>query len=255
MAGFAGLIRWDRAPVAREQVLTLLRAAAHRGPAGDVWVGDGAAAGVHVSATGATALRSDAETGCVLAFHGRLDNAADLAVALGLRATAPDADVILAAYEKWRGAAVSRLLGAFALVIWDARRRAVLAARDAFGLRPLVYTATDRMFAWASDLAPLVRLRQPRINEGMVGEFLSDRITSLSDTLFEGILRLPMAHALDATTARVVVSRYWTPVIGEPSRRTAADLEVEFRHRLGRVVCSELRDTSRAVVMLSGGRA
>ncbi len=51
--------------------------------------------------------------------------------------TAGDTEVVLAAYHHFGLAAVGRLRGMFAFVIWDAQRRVLFGARDPFGIKPL----------------------------------------------------------------------------------------------------------------------
>src|SRR5690606_14493696 len=119
---------------------------AHRGPDGDgAWTsGPAALAYTHLITTpesvnetqpvvapgGALALVADA----------RLDNRAEVLAALGQPDTGqPDSAVLLAAYACWGEAALERLVGDFALAVWDATRRQLVLARDPMGVRPLYY--------------------------------------------------------------------------------------------------------------------
>ena len=71
-------------------------------------------------------------TGCALSADVRLDNRADLLAHLPNRLppSASDAELILHAYEAWGVEAAAHLLGDFAFVLWDPRRRLQLCARD-----------------------------------------------------------------------------------------------------------------------------
>ena len=49
-----------------------------------------------------------------------------------------------------------RLLGDFALALWDGRRRRILVARDALGARTLYYHVSTRRLALASEARALL---------------------------------------------------------------------------------------------------
>ena len=54
-------------------------------------------------------------------------------------ASATDAEIVLAGYQRWGPLVPDHLIGDFAFAVWDARQRRLFAARDPFGVRPLVY--------------------------------------------------------------------------------------------------------------------
>lgn len=58
-----------------------------------------------------------------------------------------EAEVIAAAYHHWGPAAVRRLRGMFAVVLWDRETGTLHAARDPFGVKPLYHLRTaDGLF-------------------------------------------------------------------------------------------------------------
>ncbi len=72
--------------------------------------------------------------------------------------TAGDTEVLLAAYHHFGAAAVRRLRGMFAFVIWDAQRRVIFGARDPFGIKPLFSCAGPGGVAFASEKKSLLEL-------------------------------------------------------------------------------------------------
>lgn len=83
----------------------------------------------------------------------RLDNRAELAETLGLTqrlATLADADLLLAAWERWETDTPDRLVGDFAFALWDAEQHRLHLVRDILGNRPLFYHATQDRFAFAT---------------------------------------------------------------------------------------------------------
>ena len=83
----------------------------------------------------------------------RLDNRAELAETLGLTqrlATLADADLLLAAWERWETDTPDRLIGDFAFALWDAEQRRLHLVRDILGNRPLFYHTSNERFAFAT---------------------------------------------------------------------------------------------------------
>ncbi|HET9518859.1 MAG TPA: asparagine synthase (glutamine-hydrolyzing) [Actinoplanes sp.] len=87
-----------------------------------------------------------------LVFNGEIYNYRELRAELirehgATFATDGDSEVLAAAYHHWGPAALPRLRGMFAFVLWDRRTGTLHAARDAFGIKPLYLLHTaDGLF-------------------------------------------------------------------------------------------------------------
>ena len=199
---------------------------------------------------------NDPVTETCITFDGRLDNREELAAELDVRLSdfIPDSLLAAAAYRRWGVECPVRLLGDFSLVIWDGRERRLFAARDILGVRPLFYRRLHGVWLWASDQRALMAFDMPTINEGYVGEILSSRITSIDETIYHSIHRLPMGHAFVLTDTMIRCWRYWRP---KPDARLEyrdrRDYEQHFRMLLKEAVRARLRICGRATLMLSGG--
>jgi asparagine synthase (glutamine-hydrolysing) len=107
--------------------------------------------------------------------------------------TRSDTEVLLAAYAQWGDAALNRLCGMFAFVIWDNRAQAAFAARDRFGIKPLYAFATPRGVAFASEIKQFIGLAGfvARLNLARAYDFLSAGIMEHTDeTLFVNVHQL-----------------------------------------------------------------
>lgn len=140
MCGIAGYL----GPGGEEKVHRMLDAMAHRGPDGrGVVVGAGGAALGHVRlaivdpAGGAQPLTNEDGT-LWIACNGEVYNWRDVARDLrGHRLrTGSDSEVVLHLLEEQGPAALGRLLGMFALALWDGRD-GLLLVRDPLGIKPL----------------------------------------------------------------------------------------------------------------------
>src|SRR6185436_2350783 len=69
-----------------------------------------------------------------------------------------DAEVIVAAYERWGPGCLLRFNGMWSFAIWDRRQRSLFIARDRFGIKPLYILQDNWRFAFASELKAFLHL-------------------------------------------------------------------------------------------------
>lgn len=174
--------------------------------------------------------------------------------------TSSDTEVVLAAYERWGHDCLQRLNGMFAFAIWDNRRGELFLARDRFGEKPLFYTRlAGGGYAFASEMKALFAHPDVRVSpsESAVASYVEGRFyEDAEETMFDGVLRLPPAHALvvadDGSVRRQW--RYWTPdytaVRHGYDERATVD---KFRELLERSVRTRLRSDVPVGTSLSGG--
>lgn len=225
MSALAALVCRDGALVEPHDLHRLFTAARHRGSRIHVVPDRTAVVGVQHAPlpstsrhdAGATVARCD---GLTIAFHGRIDNLADVRAALD--PSRPDsaddcggqsaARVVLRAFAQWHEGCAARLVGDFAFVIWDAVRRRTYCARDAMGVKPLYYHAGPRRLVVATEITQVLAAGVPMAPcESMVAELLAFDVCSRSETLYRDVLRLPAGHWMTVTDRAVRVVPYWTP--------------------------------------------
>jgi asparagine synthase (glutamine-hydrolysing) len=195
----------------------------------------------------------------VVVGDARLDGRDELRIALGARAgELDDLGLILAAYRRWGGSAVERLRGDFSIAIWDRRERAVIAARDGLGVRPL-YFAEVSGGVIVSNVLNAIRAYprvDARLNDSAVASFLHlGWNADLTTTTFASIRRLAPGTELRREQGRgeLAIRRHWTMPDPEPVE-FARDEEYAERYRdlLGRAVADRV-DPRGTMLFLSGG--
>ena len=197
------------------------------------------------------------EAGSILSWDGRLDNRSDLADALGnsrLR-TASDVEVVSAAYDRWGTGMFAKLIGDWALSLWDPNERAVILAKDFLGTRPLYYSATASSLSWSSLIDPLILagVSSPFLDEEYVaGWFARFPATHLSPYL--GVKAVPPSSFVLFQDGRQIVETHWE---FDPAKRIVyknrADYEQHFREVFARSVTRRLRSAAPVLAELSGG--
>ena len=266
MSGLAGVFNLDGHPVEPERLEALVRALAHRGPDGTSRRCLGEAALGHLALHATPESVDEIQPWCDedrmvwVVLAGRLDNRRelhDLASAKGRPPrNATDVELVLRSYQVFGLDFASRLLGDFAILIWDAREKRLVGARDVVGERPFYYAQAAGTVFVASE--PRALLTQPEIsrqaNESMVAQHLADHIVSTEETLYSSILRLPPAHLLIASAEGVRTRRYWAPDPGLEIRyRRDEEYAEHLREIIGDAVRCRLRSQGPVAADLSGG--
>src|SRR5688572_27949590 len=141
MSGLCGIVTWEGCRVESDAVERMARVAPHRAADGvHCWTRENAGlAGLCTRKTSEPAhqgpLIHDPLQHCVLAVDARLDNRRDVIDLLNrhgqpIDARSSDAEIILAAWRSWGTETPARLIGDFAFVVWDYRRRTVFRSEE-----------------------------------------------------------------------------------------------------------------------------
>ncbi len=197
----------------------------------------------------------DADAGLIALGDTRLDNADDLVRALGLLPGAPDGEILARGYQRWGDALVQKLVGDFAVVIADAVSRRVVAFRDEFGIRPLVYAESVRGVVLASDeeavlaVSPTIR----DVDSSAVVEYLLRTYRSTRATMWRDIRSVAPQHVFSATEKGWSESFHPRPT-PQPRRFVSrTEFLAEFRSTFRNSVRARLDIDTPALLHLSGG--
>ncbi len=265
MSGFGLIFHRHGAPVAPRVINRLLGALGHRGPDGcDVYHGLSMSMGHQHFRTTPEEIGErqplTAPPNLYLVFDGRLDNRPALQCELGCDDARgrhlSDARLVLLAYQRWAEASFARLLGPFALTLYDAERRRVLCARDPLGGRTLFYHLTPTHLIVASEEQAI--LTHPAVTATLhtprLATYFASQAPAPGTTFFEAIHELLPAHAMVIETETSRTWRYWDI---DPSKtiryRTDADYAEHFQTLLHASVACRLRARPAPAVMMSGG--
>ncbi|MDP2696897.1 asparagine synthase (glutamine-hydrolyzing) [Thalassospira sp.] len=171
MCGITGLwaLQNDSAEPVGQIVDRMTESLVHRGPdGGDVWIDDGAGlalgqrrlAIIDLSDAGKQPMHS-ADGRYVMVYNGEVYNAGDLRAKLASFNIAwrghSDSEVILEAFAHWGVSdTLKRMIGMFAIALWDRRDRKLTLVRDRLGIKPLYWSRHKGIVGFASELKGLL---------------------------------------------------------------------------------------------------
>lgn len=266
MSGIAGVFYLDGRPVEQAEIERMTDILAHRGPDdGSIWCDGVVGLGHRMLWTTPESLReklplANSSGDLVITADARIDNRDELLPLLGLddrpAGDVTDSQVILNAYEKWSEQCPEKLLGDFAFAIWDSRRQVLFCARDIFGDRPFYYYHSHGLFVFSSEIKSLFCLPEvPRkLDEVMVGYYLSNIIPQEPVTFYQDIVPLPARYSLTVSSTSIRMRCHWTP---DPSYELKLGSDEEyaeaFQDSFRQAVQRRLRSAYPIGSELSGG--
>ncbi|HKX26961.1 MAG TPA: asparagine synthase-related protein [Blastocatellia bacterium] len=265
MGEFGGILNFDREATVEPVALTsLLAEGMAEVKAAEIAV-DGPL-GIGFDAAGADRLSRSVRQpmidrhGHVFAFDGLLHNRDELRDLLSdlLPKSGPetaDVNLVGAAYLKWRRECFGRLIGDFALTVWDARDRTLFLARDHAGTRTLYYHVGKDRIVWSSRLASLLSAvgKAPEIEEEYVACYLVfDPPSHL--TPFRNLFAVQPGHVVAVRNRQLAETRYWSLNSGRELRyRSDREYEDHYFQEFKQAVRCRTRSDGPVFAELSGG--
>ena len=258
----AGIWNFDGKPVDLKVIADFSQALKREGPDGQSSYVDGPVAMLYHPFH--TTIESRRETqpffsrrGFVITWDGRLDNRNELIADLrsDLEGDPTDVAIVGAAFDRSETDCFRRLVGDWAVSIWNVQQQELIFAIDYIAIRHIFYYLKQDRIWWATDLAPLVLLSDEKFHiddDYIAGYFAYDPDAHL--TPYREIREAPPGHFVRIRNGNAFVERYWR--FSPTSRiryKTDAEYEEHFRHVFRQSVRRRLRSDSPILAELSGG--
>lgn len=196
-------------------------------------------------------------SGAVITWDGRLDNRNDLISELrdSLTTAATDVAIVAASYEKWGVKCLGKLIGDWALSLWNPREHSVLLAKDPIGTRHLCYSFDHKQLTWSTILDPLVLSagRTFKICEEYIAGWFS-YFPAAHLTPYLGIQSVAPSSYVLLRPGKHTICKYWDFDPNKKIRyRADAEYEEHFRNVFTQAVQRRLRSDRPVLAELSGG--
>jgi asparagine synthase (glutamine-hydrolysing) len=266
MCGICGQYNFEGLePVRRRDVEAMTRTLVHRGPDDEGYHVDGPLGfGFRrlsiIDLAGGHQPMSDREESVWVVFNGEIYNFHELKRELEgyghVFRTNSDTEVIVHGYKQWGDDVLSRLNGMFGLAIWDERRRRLVLARDAFGIKLIYYRIHRGCLYFGSEMRAVraAMTDGAEIDPTSVNLFLRYRYTPSPNTMVKGIHKLAPGTKLTIENGSSKLDRWYrfkpTPFAPAKSPSEAREeLEALYQRAVRRQLISDVP----VGLLLSGG--
>ena len=261
MCGICGYIGINEERLLEEMTAAL----SHRGPDGvGYFESDGVGLGHRrlsiIDVAGGQQPIENEDGSLVLICNGEVYNYQELREELLARGhrfrTKSDSEIILHLYEDMGPACLQRMVGMWALAIYDKNKQRLFLARDRLGVKPLYYVHLGSRFLFASEFKSILRYRgfEPTLNPRAIHDYLTLRYVPGPDGMFKELRKLPAAHYAIIEKGRVILTPYWEPELYDgPFSGTDEDYLEGFAERFERSIQRRLISEVPFGAYLSGG--
>jgi asparagine synthase (glutamine-hydrolysing) len=196
-------------------------------------------------------------SGAVITWDGRLDNREDIIGQLhgDIAPASTDVDIVAAAYDQHGIGSLARLIGDWALSIWNPKDQSIILANDLVGTRHLYYSIENDQVTWCTILDPLVLFagHSFRLEEEYIAGWLSS-FPAPHLTPYVGIHSVPPSCFVRMGKGTHSVNKHWD---FDPAKRIRyrddAEYEDHFRVVFAQSVRRRLRSDHPVLAELSGG--
>ena len=221
MCGICGQFNFESgAPVRQEDLRAMTQSIVHRGPDDEGYFIDGALGfGFRrlsiIDLAGGHQPMSDQEETVWVVFNGEIYNFPELKSELQKFGhkfrTTSDTEVIIHGYKQWGDEVLNRLNGMFGLAIWDVRKKRLVLARDAFGIKLLYYRVDQGTLTFGSEMRAVraVMREKQEIDPDSLNLFLRYRFTPSPYTILKGIHKLAPGTKLIVENGACKVERWY----------------------------------------------
>jgi len=267
MCGIAGILNFDRQPIAQSTIKDMVDMIAHRGPDGEgIYIDDFLALGhrrlsiLDVSPTGSQPMASKNEDWIII-FNGCIYNYLDLKVVLKNKGhhfiSTGDTEVICEGLSEYGPDFFKKLDGMFAIAAWHKPSKTLWLSRDRYGVKPLYYYQQNGVLLFASEIKAF--LKHPKfkveVNLSALNEYFTFQNVFTYNTLFKGVTMLPPANTVKINLDTPLLhNSWWDYNFTEPDNSISlVDATAETERLLTKAVAKQMVADVPVGSYLSGG--
>jgi asparagine synthase (glutamine-hydrolysing) len=148
----------------------------------------------------------------VIVFNGEIYNHFELRERCNYSfKTHSDTETLLALFSEFGiKESISKLIGMFAIALFDKVEEKLYLIRDRVGIKPLYWTYQNGEFAFSSELKGFAPHLKEQKNDKALIQFMSLGYIPKDNSYYENIYKLEPAHYLIFYGKEIEIKRYWT---------------------------------------------
>lgn len=267
MCGICGIIDKNNRNINKENLASMTKFLAHRGPDGEgIYIHNNMGLGhrrlsiIDLSDNAKQPMSNEDGTVWVV-FNGMIYNYKALREELIQKGhqfkSHSDTEVIIHLYEERGKDCIKSLRGMFAFALWDAIRKKIILVRDRVGQKPLVYAQTKDFFLFASEPKAIFAsgLLSKEIDIVGMQHSFSYMNVPWPYTMYKNIKQLPPASVLDFDLHNnlINIDKYWKIDLGTKLKITVEEASNRLVSLLEESVKLQLISDVSLGAFLSGG--
>ncbi len=219
MCGIAGFVGKG----SQETLERMAHAVAHRGPDDqgiickeDVGLAHTRLSIIDLSSAGHQPMWNE-DKSVALIFNGEIYNFQNLRTELQKRGvvftTGTDTEVIIRLYEREGERCFEKLVGMFALALYDFKKKCLLLARDRMGEKPLYWSKQGKAFVFASELGALMEsgLVAKEVDPASLNTYLLFDYVPTPSTILQDVYKLEPGTYLKYEKGGITKHTFWHP--------------------------------------------
>jgi asparagine synthase (glutamine-hydrolysing) len=123
-----------------------------------------------------------------------------------------DTEVILKAFHRWGTDSISKFNGMFAFAIYNKSTDELILVRDRIGVKPLYYYQFENIFAFASELKPLINLKgfNKEIDQEALQLFLGNGYITAPHSIFKYVKKVLPGSIIKYKNGKLSLETYWS---------------------------------------------
>lgn len=266
MCGINTIFRKDAKPVDSADISRMCAAIEHRGPdgAGFAMFENRKLALGHVRLSiidlhsGEQPLYNEDGSVCIV-FNGEIYDYKNLREGLLERGhifrTQTDTEVIVHLYEEYGMDFINHLNGEFAFIIWDGRKKKLIAARDRCGVKPLFWYESGEEILLSSEIKGILSVE--RVPRAISPDYLSGAMFgafTFASSAIEGIKAVKPGHFLVIEQGKTPVEQpYWEMKFPVQQKMTFKEARDQVRDLFTKAVRRRMVADVPVGTYLSGG--
>ncbi len=200
----------------------------------------------------------DKESDIYITYAGEIYDCEILRISLSAKGykfkTASDTEVILKLYVEYGTDMFKHMNGEFSFVLWDNRRKKMIASRDRFGVKPLFFYKSNTEIVFGSEVKALIGLGRVSpmpspdyLLSSFMGSFVGE------ESFYKDINTVKPGHYLLMTENQLQEHCYWKPEYINKTNMSFDDAATELRSLINQAVKRRLVTDSKMGCYLSGG--